>query len=68
VKVSLVEGTLFQVDANSANGHVTYQGIAMNTSIQTDTHLKGNTTAGPGELNLNLSSANGNVTVEYFTK
>jgi DUF4097 and DUF4098 domain-containing protein YvlB len=68
VKVSLVEGTLFQVDANTANGQVTYQGIAMSTSMQTNTHLKGNTHAGSGDLNLNLSTANGNVTIEYFTK
>lgn len=68
VKVSLVEGTLFQVDANTENGHVTYQGIAMTTSIQTSAHLKGNTTAGSGSLNLNLSSENGNVTIEYFAK
>jgi DUF4097 and DUF4098 domain-containing protein YvlB len=68
VKVSLVQGTLFQLDANTANGHATYQGIAMNTNIQTSTYLNGSTTAGPGNLNLNLSTANGNVAVEYFTK
>ncbi len=68
VKVSLLEGTLFQVDANTANGHITYQGIAMNTSIYTETHLKGATTAGSGNLNLNLSTANGNITIEYYTK
>jgi DUF4097 and DUF4098 domain-containing protein YvlB len=68
VKVSLVDGTLFQVDANTANGHVTYQGIAMSTSIQSSTHLKGTTTAGSGDLNLNLSTNNGNITIEYFSK
>lgn len=68
VKLSLVDDTLFQVNANTANGHVTYQGIAMSTSIQTSTHLKGNTTAGSGDLNLNLSTDNGNITIEYFPK
>ena len=68
VKLSLVQGTLFQVDATSANGHVSYQGIAMNTSIQTTQHLKGNTTGGFGNLKLNLSTANGNVSIDYFEK
>jgi DUF4097 and DUF4098 domain-containing protein YvlB len=68
VNIKLVKNTLFQVDANTANGHVTYQGIAMNTSIQTTTHLKGNTTNGLGHLDLTLSSANGNVTIEYLTQ
>jgi DUF4097 and DUF4098 domain-containing protein YvlB len=66
VNIHLSKGTLFQVDANTANGHITYQGIAMNTNIQTTTHLQGNTTDGLGHLNLTLSSANGNVTIEYF--
>jgi DUF4097 and DUF4098 domain-containing protein YvlB len=66
VNIRLANDTLFQVDANTANGHVTYQGIAMNTTIQTTTHLKGSTTDGSGHLNLILSSANGNVTIEYF--
>jgi DUF4097 and DUF4098 domain-containing protein YvlB len=68
VNIQLVKDTLFQVDASSANGHVTYQGIAMDTSIQTTAHLKGNTTEGLGHLNMTLSSANGNVTIEYFTQ
>jgi DUF4097 and DUF4098 domain-containing protein YvlB len=68
VNIKLSKGTLFQVDANTANGHVSYQGIAMNTTIQTTTHLKGNTTDGQGDLILNLISANGNVTIEYFTQ
>jgi DUF4097 and DUF4098 domain-containing protein YvlB len=67
VKIGLVQGTLFQVEATTANGQVTYQGIAMNTDIQTSTHLNGNTTAGIGHLNLALSTANGNVTIEYFS-
>jgi DUF4097 and DUF4098 domain-containing protein YvlB len=68
VNISLLKGTLFQVDATSANGQVTYQGIAMNTTIQSGNHLKGNTTDGTGHLNLTISSANGNVTIEYFTQ
>jgi DUF4097 and DUF4098 domain-containing protein YvlB len=68
VNIKLAADTLFQIEANTANGHVTYQGIALNTTIQTATQLKGNTTAGQGHLNLTLSSANGNVTIEYFTK
>jgi DUF4097 and DUF4098 domain-containing protein YvlB len=68
VDIHLSKDTLFQVDANTSNGHVTYQGIAMNTNIQTTTHLQGNTTDGLGQLNLTLSSANGNITIEYFTK
>ena len=68
VNIHLAKDTLFQVDANTANGHVTYQGIAMNTNIQTTTHLQGNTTNGLGHLNLTLSSANGNVTIDYYTK
>ncbi len=68
VSVSLAEGTLFHVDAVTGNGHVSYQGIAMNTSIQTDTHLVGYTTAGAGNLELTLSSANGDVTIQYFAK
>jgi DUF4097 and DUF4098 domain-containing protein YvlB len=68
VKISLVQGTLFEVDAVSSNGHVTYQDIALHTSVQTTNHLSGATTAGPGNLNLTLSSANGDVTVEYYSK
>ena len=68
VNLSLAQGTLFQVDATSANGHVSYQGIAMNTSSQTTQHLKGNTTGGFGNLILNLSTANGNVSIDYFEK
>jgi len=67
IKISLTEGTLFQIDASSSNGQVTYQGIAMNTSIQTTHHLKGNTTNGLGNLNLKLSTANGNITIEYLS-
>lgn len=68
VNIHLSKDTLFQVDANTANGHVTYQGIALNTNIQTATHLQGNTTDGLGHLNLTMSSANGNITIEYFTQ
>lgn len=68
VNVSLRDGTLFQVNAETATGHVTYQGIAMNTTIQVTAHLKGTTTDGIGHLNLDLSSANGDVTIEYFTE
>jgi DUF4097 and DUF4098 domain-containing protein YvlB len=68
VQIRLVQGTLFSVDANAANGKVTYQGIAMNTTIQTQTHLKGNTSSGTGNLNLALTTANGNITVEYYSK
>lgn len=67
INIKLLKDTLFQVDANTANGHVTYQGIAMNTTIQTTTQLKENTTDGIGHLNMTLSSANGNITIEYFT-
>ena len=68
VNINLLKGTLFQVDANTANGHVTCQGIAMDTTIQTTTHLKGNTTDGIGYLNITLSLANGNATIEYLTQ
>ncbi len=68
VNISLIQGTLFKVDATSANGHVTYQGIAMNTSTQTTNHLTGNTTAGSGDLTLTLSTANGNVTIDYSSE
>jgi DUF4097 and DUF4098 domain-containing protein YvlB len=68
VKISLAQGTLFQVDATTGNGHVTYQGIAMNTNIQTSTHLNGATTDGTGKLEMTLSSANGNVEIVYLAK
>ena len=68
INVSLVKGTLFQVDAVSANGHVTYQDIAMHTNVQTPTHLNGETSDGSGKLVLNLSSANGDVTIQYLNK
>lgn len=68
VKINLARGTLFQVDATTANGHVTYQGIALNTNTQTSTHLNGVTSDGSGELELKLSSANGNITITYFAK
>jgi DUF4097 and DUF4098 domain-containing protein YvlB len=68
VKVSLAQGTLFSVDANTANGQVSYQGIALNTTTQTQTHLKGYTSNGAEQLNMTLSTANGNVVVEYFSK
>lgn len=68
VDIGLVQGTLFQVDANAANGHVTYQGIPMNTSVRTNTRLTGYTTGGYGNLILDLNTANGDITITYFTK
>ena len=68
VKISLVQGTLFSVEATTGNGNVSYQGIALNTTTQTSTHLSGNTSNGKGNLNLALSTANGNITIEYFSK
>ena len=68
VKISLAQATLFQVDATSANGQVTFQGIAMNTNIQTSTHLNGVTSEGNGKLEMTLSTANGNVEIVYFAK
>jgi DUF4097 and DUF4098 domain-containing protein YvlB len=67
IKIGLAQGTLFQVDASVANGNVAYQGIAMNTSVQSTTELKGATSAGQGNLNLMLSTANGQVTIEYLS-
>jgi DUF4097 and DUF4098 domain-containing protein YvlB len=68
INIHLPEGTLFHVDANTANGHVTYQGIQLNVSTQTGTQLIGHTIGGQGNLKLTLSSANGIVTLEYFNK
>jgi len=68
VNVSLVKGVLFQIDANTANGHVTYQDIALHTSLQTPSHVIGATTDGLGNLSLTLSSANGDIEVGYFSK
>ena len=68
VDLRLVEGTLFKVDATTANGHVSYQGIAMNINSQTATNLNANTTQGPGNLDIKLSTANGNISIEYFNK
>ena len=68
VDLRLVEGTLFKVDATIANGHVSYQGIAMNINSQTATNLNANTTQGPGNLDIKLSTANGNISIEYFSK
>jgi hypothetical protein len=64
----LVQGTLFNVDANIANGNISYQGIAMNTTMQTQTQFKGNTSSGTGNLNLTLSAENGKITIEYYSK
>ncbi len=68
VRIGLTEGTLFQVAASVGNGNVSYQGIAMDTSIQTATRLKGATSGGEGNLTLTLLTANGNITIEYITK
>jgi len=68
VNIHIVEGTLFTVDATTANGQVSYQGIAMNINSQTATNLNAYTTQGPGNLDIKLSSANGNVSLEYFSK
>ena len=68
VHIRLVQGTLFSVDANAANGNVDFQGIAMNTTTQTQTHLVGNTSSGNGNLSMTLSTANGNITIEYYLK
>ena len=67
IKISLSDGTLFKVDATTSNGQLSYQGIALNTSTQTATHLIGNTTNGLGNLNLILSTSNGNITIEYLS-
>jgi len=68
VKIGLAKDTLFQVAATVSNGNIAYQGIAMTTSVQTATHLKGATSAGEGNLFLTLMSANGNINIEYYTK
>jgi len=68
VNIRLVQGTLFTVDATTANGQVTWQGIAMNINSQTATKLNAVTTQGTGNLDIKLSSANGNVSIEYFSK
>jgi DUF4097 and DUF4098 domain-containing protein YvlB len=68
VNVRLVEGTLFTVDATTANGQVTWQGIAMDINSQTATKLNAVTTQGPGNLDVKLTTANGNVSIEYFSK
>ncbi len=68
VDVSLQEGTLFQVEASTANGHVSRGNIQMNTEIETSTHLKGSTQNGAGTLNLTLTTANGDIKIEYLSK
>ncbi len=68
INIDLLEGTLFKIDASTANGQVSYQGIAINSNIQTSTHLNGITTYGSGTLDLKLSTANGNIFVEYFSE
>lgn len=66
VNIRLAESALFTVDATTSNGQVSYQGIAMNINSQTATHINAVTTQGPGNLNIKLTSANGNVSIEYF--
>ena len=68
VKIGLAEGTLFQVVASVGNGNVSYQGIALDTSVQTATRLKGATSSGEGNLTLTLLTGNGNITIEYITE
>ena len=66
VDIRLVDGTLFTIDATTANGQVSYQGIAMNINSQTATKLNAATTQGPGNLDIKLTTANGNISIEYF--
>jgi DUF4097 and DUF4098 domain-containing protein YvlB len=67
VRIGLAKETLFQVAASVGNGHIVYEGIAMNATIQSETRLKGATSAGMGTLELTLMSANGNITIEYLS-
>jgi DUF4097 and DUF4098 domain-containing protein YvlB len=67
VKIGLAKGTLFQVAASVGNGIVSYHGIALDTSVQTVTRLKGATSLGEGNLTLTLLAGNGNITIEYLT-
>ncbi len=65
IRIDLAKGTLFQVAASVGNGNIAYPGIALNTTIQSATRLKGATSDGEGNLSLTLMSANGNITLEY---
>lgn len=67
VNVGLPQGTLFTVAASVGNGNITHQGIALDTSNETATRLKGVTTGGEGSLELALNSGNGNIAIQYFT-
>ena len=68
VRIGLTKDTLFQVAASVGNGNIAYQGIALNTTEQSATRLKGATSAGEGTLSLTLMTANGKVTIEYLTQ
>lgn len=67
INLGLAQGTLFQANAISGNGKVTHEGVAMDTSIENQTHLTGSSSGGPGNLGITLSVGNGNISLYYFS-
>ena len=66
IKISLAQGTMFQVTASVGTGKIDYQGIALDTSTQSATRLQGATTTGEGTLNLSLITGNGTIKLQYY--
>jgi len=66
IKIHLTQDTLFSVVASVGNGNIDYQGIALDTSVQSQTRLKGVTQGGEGNLTVQLMTGNGNITLDYI--
>ncbi|MCW4000910.1 MAG: DUF4097 family beta strand repeat-containing protein [Candidatus Bathyarchaeota archaeon] len=67
IKISLAQGTLFNVTASVGTGAIDYQGITLDTSVQSATRLQGATAAGEGTLNLSLATGTGTIKLQYYT-
>ena len=66
IKIRLAQDTQFSVVASIGNGEIDYQGIPLDTSIQSATRLKGSTTAGEGNLTVSLMTGTGNIKLQYY--
>jgi len=66
IKIHLTQDTLFSVVASVGSGEIDYQGIPLDTSVQRQTRLKGETSSGEGNLTVQLMTGTGNIILNYI--
>lgn len=65
ITVKLPAGTLFTVDASTMGGRVSHGSIPMNPAEKTKTKLVGPTQGGPGDLDIELDTMGGDISISY---